>query len=258
MKSVGPRQNPVPSSTTSKPAEPAELPRGTGTSGPQGWKNGHGVGRPPKSGDSHGDNAQMGCDKKRPKKDDDFETAPKPLPRLNPAVLERLRGNKGPVAPTGRGYVPMRGPGVSASGKGSSDNVMLGNDRPGHGGGLFPEPGKPGVSVGSLATLLQRLLHVKPQPAAGLAAGLVGGSQGPSTGGVPPGKWLPIRPGGSSADNISKYEPMEGASLEASATSVASLLKPTSFAQLHALPRPSAVPVHALAAQLARLHRADE
>ncbi|QSQ21294.1 hypothetical protein JY651_39915 [Pyxidicoccus parkwayensis] len=210
MKIAGPRQIPE-----SKPSKPAEC-----EGGPTPIRHHRGdAGRPTQLGGSHTNNTQLGYAKPKPTPDG-FETGPKP-------------GR--PIFRPGTGVVPgayhaCRGPGSGGSDKGGSNNVMLGNDKP-PGGGFFPEPGvgkppsifhHPPVNVGSIVTLLQRLLGEKPKPhPEAPVAGLAGGLTLPTEGGTTmPGKWHPIRPGEGHADNISKYEPLQpSTSIQPSASS---------------------------------------
>jgi hypothetical protein len=216
VKIVGPRQNPESSpSKSSRSSRPSEC-----EGGPIPIRHPRGdAGRPTPFGSSHTNNTQAGAAK--PNRPDGFETGSKP-------------GR--PIFRPGDGVVPgayhaCRGPGSGGTDKGGSNNVMLGNDSLPDGGGFFPEPGvgkppsifhRPPVNVGSIVTLLQRLLGEKPKPhPEAPVAGLAGGLTLPTEGGTTmPGKWHPIRPGEGHADNISKYEPLQpSTSLQPSASS---------------------------------------
>ncbi|WP_163993675.1 hypothetical protein [Pyxidicoccus caerfyrddinensis] len=170
MKIAGPRQNHVPSPKSSKTSEPGDRQVRIDVSGLDPNQR-DGIGRSMRTGSSHSDNTQMVCEKVKP---DGFDPAGKLRGRLNPDVFKPGSGSDGPRGPVCHA---MRGPG--SGGRDHGDNVLLGNDRPPGGignGGFNPKPGGPWNKPG---------IFERP-------------------GIVPPGKWHPIKPGGSSADNIFK------------------------------------------------------
>lgn len=146
------------------------------------------------------------------------QTLPKPskpapadreLVRIDPGKVEKDGFDRAPTRPGGpRGPsfpekpLPMghRSAGSSGSGRSHGDFVMMGHTKPidlsGRGA---DKPGGAGkLPSGSLAALLQRLFQAMPKPAAPPAQG------GLTAGGVLPGKWHPIKPGGGHADNVFK------------------------------------------------------
>jgi hypothetical protein len=155
--------------------------------------------------------------------------------RLNPELLQRLEPR--PDATEGE-YRILRGPGLITSGKRHGDNVMLGGSGD-DGTGLLPEtltpPSEgaqaPAVPVGSLATLLQRLLEAKPQQP--VAAAPAEGGQGLTQGAEPPGKWSPIKVGSGHSDNVFRGPGL--GNQDAPAQGVAAAPEPSSPVQVGSL-----------------------